>query len=85
MSLVKLPNMEMYFKVGIRNVMNLIGLDNKLAVHLPGMYTFNKLQANIQFNQLALIDERKDEKGKEDFLYLIHPLCENMQNNCISA
>ena len=64
MSLVKLPNMEMYFKVGIRNVMNSIELDGKYTDYLPGMHKFNKLQANIQFNQLASMNERKDEKGK---------------------
>ena len=83
--LVKSPNTEMHFKVGIRNAMNLIGLDDKHADHLPGMHKFNKLQANIQFNQLASMNERKDEEGKQDFLYLIRPLHENMQNNFISA
>ena len=85
MGLVKLPNAEMHFKVGIVNVMNLIGLDDKHDDYLPGMHKFNKLQANIQFNQLASMNERKDEEGKQDFLYLIRPLYENMQNNFISA
>ena len=73
MGLVKLPNTEMHFIVGIRNVINLIGLDDKHADYFPGMHEFNKLQANAQFNQLVSMNERKDEEGKEDFLYLIRP------------
>ena len=72
--LVKLPNAEMCFKVGIRNAMNLIGLDDKHADYLPGAHKFNKSQANVQFNQLASMNERKDEEGKQDFLCFIRPL-----------
>ena len=65
--------------------MNLIELDDKYADYLPGMHKFNKSQANIQFNQLASMNERKDEEGKQDFLCLIRPSYENMENNFTSA
>ena len=85
MVLVKLPNTETCFRLGLRNVLKLIGIEEIYEEFLPGMHKFNKLVANMQFNKLASMNDRTDGEGKHDFSCLIFPSCDIMQRNFISA
>ena len=81
MGLVQLPSVDIYFKLGIHNILKLIGIESRHEDDLLKGYKYNRVAANLQYNEPVMKHERVDEDGKEDYLYLIRPLLKMMQTN----
>ena len=80
MGLVSLPSVDLYFQLGIKNLLGYVGIDRKHAVNLPGIGWYNHLAASIQWNKPVEKNLRIHRDGRMDFLYLIRPLLELMMD-----
>ena len=79
--LVTLPSVDMYFTLGLNNILKLLKIEERDEVNLPGIFLYNQLAASVQWNDPVPPQERLHKNGQQDFLYLIRPLLELMQKN----
>ena len=79
--LVSLPSSDMYFNVGIANILTLLKIVVRDEQHLLRRLMYNQLASGIQWNAPVPIEERVHPDGKADALYLIRPLLMLMQEN----
>ena len=79
--LVALPSSDMYFNVGIGNILTLLKIEVRDEQHLPKRLLYNQLASAIQWNEPVPIGDRIHPDGRADALYLIRPLLDLMQEN----
>ena len=76
--LVSLPSTDMYFNVGIANILTLLGIEIRDEKNLPKRLMYNQLALSVQWNNPVPIHERNHTDGKADPLYLIRPMLDYM-------
>ena len=81
MGLVSLPSIDLYFKMGISSIFQLLKLEIRDVQWLPKQFLFNQIHASCQWNLPVPPNERTHSDGRQDFLYLIRPLLTIMQKN----
>ena len=83
--LVTLPSSDMYFNVGIGNVLTLLKIEVRDEQYLPRRLMFNQLASAIQWNEPVPIEDRVHLDGRADLLFLIRPLLDLMQEHFTQA
>ena len=81
MGIIGLPSVEIYFHLGIINLLELLGINAKYASILPKQGCYNYLAASLQWNKPRPPKERKYKHSKIEFLYLIRPMLTIMHKN----
>ena len=79
--LVTLPSAELYFQLGMANVLKLLKIEIRDSLNLPSILMYNQMAGGIQWNNPVPKCDRLDHYGKEAFLYLIRPLLSIIQTN----
>lgn len=83
--LVTLPSVDMYFTLGIGNILKLLKIDKSKEANLPRIFWYHNLVASIQWNDPVGREDQVHADGREDFLYLIRPLLQLMITNSPEA
>ena len=79
--LVGLPSSDMYFNLGIGNILTLLKIEVRDEQHLPRRLMYNQLASAIQWNEPVPIQDRVHHDGRADPLFLIRPLLNFMQEH----
>ena len=79
--LVSLPSSDMYFNVGIGNILTLLKIEVRDEQHLSKRLIYNQLASPVQWNEPLPLEERVHQDGRADPLYLIRPLLLSIQEN----
>lgn len=66
--LVSLPSVDMYFKIGLADILTLIKIEVRDERHLPCHLLYNQLASGVQWDDLLPLDSRIHQYGKQDFL-----------------
>ena len=70
MGLVSLPSTDMYFKLGLPNILGLLSIETRDSENLPGNGWYNTLASNLQWNAPLDPSERINEHRKKIFFTL---------------
>ena len=79
--LVSLPSTDMYYNVGISNILRLLNIEARDSFNLPKRLMYSQLASSVQWNEPLPPGSRIDSDGRADPLFLIRPLLTIMQEN----